>query len=329
MKKSCNNDIIVISTKGGIFLNDYRFGNFLYELRTEKGLSQSQMGELLGVTNKAVSKWENGSAKPNTALIPKIAEILGVTVEELFACKRLEKDREFEKLKNHLFLQKKKYSILSSVFLSLIITLPFLLIEFICVVMGFQLPDDILGPLGSVFFIVAFIISITAYAIYHKSFRHSLSPSEPLYSPKFLALLKNGIIISLITCLSILTLILPIYLLILRLTTDFLPADIFLSITVLIFLIFLGALICLANIKRLLKIKFSQSMQKNTHRICFSELPIWAKICYVAVIVLFPIIVNIQILGFFNNDLLPIKILSVTIWFGCELAIIIYSLKRK
>ena len=98
-------------------MNDFAFGNFIYTLRTEKGLSQSQFGELLGVTNKAVSKWETGSAKPNTALIPRIAEICGVTVEELFAGKRFEKDSEVEKIKKYLSYQKKKYAILSSVFL--------------------------------------------------------------------------------------------------------------------------------------------------------------------------------------------------------------------
>ena len=41
-------------------MNDYAFGNFLFDLRTEKGFSQAQLGEMLGVTNKAVSKWENG-----------------------------------------------------------------------------------------------------------------------------------------------------------------------------------------------------------------------------------------------------------------------------
>ena len=64
----------------------------------EKGLSQSQLGEMLGVTNKAVSKWENGSAKPNTKLIPKIAEIFSITVEEIFACKRIELDMEYENI---------------------------------------------------------------------------------------------------------------------------------------------------------------------------------------------------------------------------------------
>ena len=87
-------------------MNDYTFGNFLCSLRTEKGLSQSQLGEMLGVTNKAVSKWENGVAKPNTSLLPKIAEIFDITVEELFASRRIERNDELERIKIMLSKQK-------------------------------------------------------------------------------------------------------------------------------------------------------------------------------------------------------------------------------
>ena len=107
-------------------MNDYAFGNFLYALRTEKGLSQVQLGDMLGVTNKAVSKWENGSAKPNTVLIPKLAEILGVTVEELFSCKRLNNQSEFDKTNQYLQKQKTNYAILSSAFFAFIAVLPLL-----------------------------------------------------------------------------------------------------------------------------------------------------------------------------------------------------------
>ena len=41
-------------------MNDYRFGNQIYELRRRAELSQTQLAGMLGVTNKAVSKWENG-----------------------------------------------------------------------------------------------------------------------------------------------------------------------------------------------------------------------------------------------------------------------------
>lgn len=62
----------------------YKVGNFIYMLRTGKGLTQEQLGNLLGVTNKAVSKWENGSAIPRLQLLPRLAETLGCTQEELF-----------------------------------------------------------------------------------------------------------------------------------------------------------------------------------------------------------------------------------------------------
>ena len=66
-------------------MNDYSFGNFVCFLREEKGLTQSDIAERLGVTPAAVSKWENGSSKPRVEVLFKLAEILGVRPEELMA----------------------------------------------------------------------------------------------------------------------------------------------------------------------------------------------------------------------------------------------------
>lgn len=66
-------------------MNDFEFGNFIYELRTKKGLSQSELGKLVGVSNKAVSKWETGAAKPRAEKLAKLAEALGVSIGELFS----------------------------------------------------------------------------------------------------------------------------------------------------------------------------------------------------------------------------------------------------
>lgn len=64
------------------------FGEFLFALRKEKGMTQAELAEMLGVTNKAVSKWETGEAMPETALLLPIARIFCVTVDELLDGKR-------------------------------------------------------------------------------------------------------------------------------------------------------------------------------------------------------------------------------------------------
>ena len=59
------------------------FDKTVFSLRTEKGLKQEQLAEMLGVSAAAVSKWERGNAYPDITLLPKIAEIFGVSVDYL------------------------------------------------------------------------------------------------------------------------------------------------------------------------------------------------------------------------------------------------------
>lgn len=86
-------------------MKDYSFGNFLHKLRKRLGLSQYQLGMLVGVSDKAVSKWENGSAKPQAQILYKLSDILGVTVDELLACKYRSSIKENKK---GVFAMKKK-----------------------------------------------------------------------------------------------------------------------------------------------------------------------------------------------------------------------------
>lgn len=66
-------------------MNNYTFGNYICDLRVKAGLSQSQLGERLGVSNKAISKWENGGAYPSSDLMLPLAKQLGVSIEELYS----------------------------------------------------------------------------------------------------------------------------------------------------------------------------------------------------------------------------------------------------
>lgn len=64
-------------------MNDYTFGNKILKLRTNLGLSQTELANKIGVTNKAVSKWENGKSKPTTNTIRKLAALFMIDVNEL------------------------------------------------------------------------------------------------------------------------------------------------------------------------------------------------------------------------------------------------------
>ena len=69
-----------------------KFGSFLQARRRELGLTQSQLGEKLGVTDKAISRWERGVGFPDISLLEPLAAALGLTVVELMRSERMEQE---------------------------------------------------------------------------------------------------------------------------------------------------------------------------------------------------------------------------------------------
>lgn len=64
-------------------MDQVQIGKFISELRKEKGLTQEQLGERLGVTQKTVSRWENGRNMPDIAMLPILCEELDINIAEL------------------------------------------------------------------------------------------------------------------------------------------------------------------------------------------------------------------------------------------------------
>lgn len=71
-------------------MNSYLTGTMIRELREKKGLTQAALADLLFVSDKAVSKWENGKGYPDIALLPSIAAVFGVSVAELLCGKTVQ-----------------------------------------------------------------------------------------------------------------------------------------------------------------------------------------------------------------------------------------------
>lgn len=66
-------------------MNQIRIGAFISERRKAMGLTQSQLAEKLGITDKAVSKWETARSMPDLSLFLPLCSLLGISLNELFA----------------------------------------------------------------------------------------------------------------------------------------------------------------------------------------------------------------------------------------------------
>ena len=69
-------------------------GKFIAEKRKEKNMTQEQFAEKLGVTNRSVSRWENGKTMPDYSMFPMICETLSVSISELLEGKKVQKDTD-------------------------------------------------------------------------------------------------------------------------------------------------------------------------------------------------------------------------------------------
>ena len=93
-------------------MENNRMGEFLAALRKSKGYTQQEVADTLGVSNKTVSSWETGASCPDISMLPVLAELYGVTCDELIRGKRLSGEEELspagrKKAMEHL-LQRQK-----------------------------------------------------------------------------------------------------------------------------------------------------------------------------------------------------------------------------
>ena len=68
-------------------------GRNIAELRKQRGFTQEELGTRLGVTNQAVSKWENETSLPDVMLLPELADALGVTLNALYGIKEIKPEK--------------------------------------------------------------------------------------------------------------------------------------------------------------------------------------------------------------------------------------------
>lgn len=71
-------------------MDQLKTGRFIANLRKQKGLTQVQLAQKLNITDRAVSKWENGKALPDVAIMPELCKLLDITVNELLSGEKID-----------------------------------------------------------------------------------------------------------------------------------------------------------------------------------------------------------------------------------------------
>lgn len=83
-------------------MNQEKIGKFILKCRKEKKLTQIELAEKLGVTDKSISNWENGRNMPDLSLFKPLCEILDISINDLISGEKLSKDKYQEKLEENI-----------------------------------------------------------------------------------------------------------------------------------------------------------------------------------------------------------------------------------
>lgn len=83
-------------------MNQEKIGQFISVCRKEQKLTQGELAEKLGVTDKSISNWENGRNMPDLALFKPLCEILNITINDLISGERVGKEKYQDKLEENI-----------------------------------------------------------------------------------------------------------------------------------------------------------------------------------------------------------------------------------
>ena len=83
-------------------MDQAKIGRFIAECRKKANLTQAQLAERLGITDRAVSKWETGRAMPDSSIMLELCGVLGISVNDLLSGEAVEMNNYSKEMENNL-----------------------------------------------------------------------------------------------------------------------------------------------------------------------------------------------------------------------------------
>ena len=78
-------------------MDQVKIGKFIAKCRKKVNLTQMQLAEKLGITDRAISKWENGKSLPDVAIMLDLCDTLGISVKELLSGEKIDMENDNKK----------------------------------------------------------------------------------------------------------------------------------------------------------------------------------------------------------------------------------------
>ena len=176
-------------------MDQIKIGKFIAECRKKQGLTQMQLAEKLNITDRAISKWENGRSMPDSSIMLELCDILKITVNDLLSGEKVNMENINQKNEQLLLdmakeLERKNKTIWTSMWAIMIVSMTALIAGIF--IAAFLIPE---GPLQLVvilaicivflipcFFALKLEVSVGAYKC--KNCGHEIVPtySEALWA---------------------------------------------------------------------------------------------------------------------------------------------------
>lgn len=119
-------------------MDQIKIGKFIAKLRKAKNITQSELAEMLNITDRAISKWENGVCLPDASNIPNLCKILNISINDLFSGEIVDMKEKEKKLEENLLEMTKlkevrdKELLTVEIFMGVIVSL----IMFACIIIA-------------------------------------------------------------------------------------------------------------------------------------------------------------------------------------------------
>ena len=142
-------------------MNQLKIGKFIAECRKQKKLTQMQLAEKLGITDKAISKWDRSIAMPDTSIMLELCDILCISVNELLSGEKINMENDNQKTEQLLLdmakeLEKKNKTIWSSMWAIMIVSMTALIAGIF--IAAFLIPERVWQLVTILGVCVAFLI---------------------------------------------------------------------------------------------------------------------------------------------------------------------------